>query len=119
MYFEIPSLLLQIISESAVTVVATNEVVPCEATILAIAGQGSFSAFHHIVAARAVNVHVEKTWGSDIVRCMNFFRTSRERHATSWTDGFDHAIANENASVGNFYCWGKGPANVQQRGSHG
>ena len=71
-YLEIPSALLQITSASAVTVVATKEVVPWLPIILQTAAKAEFRAFHHIVAACAMDVHIQESWRGRLIQRLNF-----------------------------------------------
>ena len=76
----------QVSSGGAVTVVATSDVVPRRATVEAIRSIASRRAFHHVVAAGAVNVHVNETRNDDHVARRKMFRILRDANFVAMAD---------------------------------
>src|SRR5258708_2337488 len=54
------------------------------------------SSFHDVVAASAVDVHVNETRNSRLVRSDNFLRSRGQGYARAWPDGLNGVIANQN-----------------------
>ena len=76
-------------------------------------------AFHHVVAAGAVDVHVDEAGNGGQMRGFHFFGAGGEAHALARADRFDHAVADEDSRVWNFGGGSQCSGGVQQSGGHG
>ena len=119
MYRAIPSTLRQVSSGLAVTVVATKEVVPWRATVRATAVIASLLAFHHVMAAGAVNMHVYKSRDGGLFALLRLPGRPRASSSLARADHFDLAVADQDSRVWNFHCGGERSRGVQQNGRHG
>src|SRR4029077_5086267 len=77
------------------------------------------SSFHDVVAASAMNVHINESRNGRLVRSANFLRSRRQGHSRTWPDGLNGVIANQDPRIVYLYCRGKRTAGVNEKGRHG
>ena len=69
-------------------------------------------ALHDVVTAGSVDVHIHKSRSGGFIECLNFLRTSGQRHAAARTYRFNDAIAKQDTCIDEFCCGSKCPMNA-------
>jgi hypothetical protein len=75
-------------------------------------------AFHHVVPARAMDVDIDESGNSGLPGGGNFRGSGRQGHVLARANGFNHAVANQDARVRYFCRRSQGARSVQQNGGH-
>ena len=81
--------------------------------------QRAAASFHDVVAAGAVDVHVEEAGDGGLVGGANFLRSRGQAHSRARADGFDHVFANQDARIVDFRRRSQSTAGVNENGRHG
>ena len=76
-------------------------------------------AFHHVVAAGAVNVHVDEAGNHDFVSRSVVFRIVGDANLVAVAHLRDLAAFNDDHTVENFFVWREDAAGVNRGRSHG
>src|SRR5262249_25693181 len=81
-------------------------------------GQRLSAAFHHIVAARTVNVYIEEAGNGSSVERRDFLRAGRQRHGFARAEIFDDAVAQQNSRVSELSSGSEGATDSKQCCAH-
>ena len=81
-------------------------------------GEGFVVAFHNVAAAGAVDVDVDETGDGGGIFGADFLCAGRKSDAGAIADGFNCAVADENAGGGNFSFGSDGFADVEKSSGH-
>src|SRR5260370_3615873 len=80
--------------------------------------QRGVSALHDVVAAGAMDMHVNKSGNGCLVGRANFLRPGGQSHPRARPHGLNHAFANQDARIVNFCCRSERAADGHEKGRH-
>ena len=113
-----PATAWQVRSSLAVTVVATSDVVPCRATVRVTAGERLGRAFHDVVAAGAVNVHIHETRRDRQAGGVESPSIAWHGNAVARTDCHYFCAFDDDHRIGDFLVRRKGAVDKDGLGGH-